>query len=146
LVDFCLSSSLTDALLHSRESRPVPLFWSQSPYSASSQLSLKPAPTLDRPVNAASTPAAIHFEHLVQTYGPQTIVVLSEVGGKEGAVTNGYRELIADLAEDDVQWREFDFHHECQGTPPFRSALAKSNNAHAFRWLTFSANLRRYAL
>lgn len=68
---------------------------------------------------------SLHFDHLVKTYGSQTVVSLSEVAGKEGAVTNGYREVLADLGKDGVEWREFDFHHECQGacrSPSFPGA------------------------
>lgn len=92
----------------------VPLFWSQSPYT-DSQLSLKPAPTLDRPLTASLAPLSAHFVQLVKTYGRQTIVSLSEVSGKEGLVTNGYREVVGDVGMEGVEWREFDFHHECKG-------------------------------
>lgn len=92
----------------------VPLFWSQSPYT-DSQLSLKPAPTLDRPLTASLAPLSAHFAQLVKTYGRQTIVSLSEVSGKEGVVTNGYREVVGDVGMEGVEWREFDFHHECKG-------------------------------
>ncbi|CED82657.1 Phosphoinositide phosphatase SAC1 [Phaffia rhodozyma] len=92
----------------------IPLFWSQSPYSASA-LALKPAPMLDRPVEDSKGPMTVHFDTLNKHYGPQAIVSLSELTGKEAVVTNGYRDLLASLGRDDVQYTQFDFHHECRG-------------------------------
>jgi hypothetical protein len=42
-------------------------------------------------------------------------VNLSEQTGKEGIVTNGYRDLVKELARPDVIYKDFDFHAKCKG-------------------------------
>ncbi|KAL7412783.1 SacI homology domain-containing protein [Mrakia frigida] len=94
----------------------IPLFWSQSPYSTTSNAyALKPAPVLDRPLPIARGPMAVHFDFLKEKYGDQTVINLSEATGKEALVTKGFEEVLLGLKRTDVDYQEFDFHHECKG-------------------------------
>ncbi|ORX40908.1 SacI homology domain-domain-containing protein [Kockovaella imperatae] len=87
----------------------IPLKWSQSPYS------MKPPPVLDQPVDQSFSVANVHFDDFESRYGPITIVNLGEQSGKEGAVTNGYGQLVDNLARKDLTYHAFDFHAKCHG-------------------------------
>ncbi|KAI5451680.1 hypothetical protein NCC49_001661 [Naganishia albida] len=89
----------------------IPLFWSQS----STLTDMKPAPVLIRPVDQSVPTAKLHFDELKRRYGPQTIVNLAEITGKESVVTLGYRDVVKALQDKDVRYTEFDFHNECKG-------------------------------
>ncbi len=75
---------------------------------------MKPPPVLDGPVADSLGAARLHFADLKNRYGAQTIVNLAETTGKEGAVTRGFKQAVDDLEDDEVEYREFDFHHECK--------------------------------
>ncbi|KAG2349544.1 hypothetical protein BDR05DRAFT_1020563 [Suillus weaverae] len=89
----------------------IPLFWTQSGYS------MKPPPVLAPERNPAQNLDAIkrHFRRTVPVYGPHTIVNLAEQHGKEGMITNAYREYATKLDAKDVRYCEFDFHRETRG-------------------------------
>ncbi|OCF78932.1 inositol polyphosphate-5-phosphatase F [Kwoniella mangroviensis CBS 8886] len=87
----------------------IPLRWSQSPYS------MKPPPVLNEPVDQTYAVATLHFNDLTSRYGPITIINLSEQEGKEGVVTNGYRDLVDSLERSDIKYVPFDFHAKCHG-------------------------------
>lgn len=89
----------------------IPLFWTQSGYS------MKPPPVLAPERNPAQNLDAIkrHFRRAVPLYGPHTIVNLAEQHGKEGMITNAYREYATKLDAKDVRYHEFDFHRETRG-------------------------------
>ncbi|KAJ9103285.1 hypothetical protein QFC21_002708 [Naganishia friedmannii] len=89
----------------------IPLFWSQS----STLTDMKPAPVLNRPVEQSVATAKLHFDELKRRYGPQTIINLAELTGKESVVTLGYRAVCKALEDKDVRYTEFDFHNECKG-------------------------------
>ncbi|KAH7103991.1 SacI homology domain-containing protein [Auriculariales sp. MPI-PUGE-AT-0066] len=88
--------------------RVIPLFWKQPGYS------LKPAPQLSPDRTHAQNLDAIsrHLERTVRTYGPHNIVNLAEQHGKEGAVTQAYKEYVTEMANDNVN---YDFHAETKG-------------------------------
>lgn len=96
----------------------VPLFWDQQGYG------LKPAPRLspNRSHTENLDACRHHFARTVTTYGPhvdhvpvvyvkhfsesllfQVIVNLAEQHGKEAAVTNAYRDCVAELKSKDLQ-------------------------------------------
>lgn len=92
----------------------VPLFWTQTGYG------LKPPPLLAPDCTHEQNLSALkrHFERSVPKYGPhvrsgqlsfylvlkfkQTAVNLAEQHGKEAAITQGYREYMAELADKDA--------------------------------------------
>ncbi|KAF8333945.1 SacI homology domain-containing protein [Cantharellus anzutake] len=93
----------------------IPLYWSQS------GASLKPVPTLDRTHSERLYALKRHFEKLMRymghrclSSGPGNSVVLNlaETTGKEGLVTNEYRDA---LEEANIPGLSFDFHAECKG-------------------------------
>ncbi|KAF9469322.1 SacI homology domain-containing protein [Collybia nuda] len=89
----------------------IPLFWTQSGYG------LKPPPLLapDRPHDQNLNVLKRHFERTVPLYGPLTILNLAEQHGKEGAITQGYKEYMNELNLKDAQYHEYDFHVETRG-------------------------------
>ncbi|KAF5315948.1 hypothetical protein D9611_005058 [Ephemerocybe angulata] len=89
----------------------IPLFWTQSGYS------LKPPPVLaaDRTHSQNLDALSRHFKRIVPLYGPHTIVNLAEQGGREGAITQAYREYAIEFDNSDVQYCEYDFHRETKG-------------------------------
>lgn len=62
---------------------------------------MKPPPVLDQPVEQSFSVANLHFDDL-RRYGPITVVNLSEQSGKEGIVTNGYKQLVESLERPDL--------------------------------------------
>ncbi|KAK0196896.1 SacI homology domain-containing protein [Armillaria mellea] len=93
----------------------IPLFWTQTGYG------LKPPPVLaaDRTHEQNLDAMKRHFGRTVPLYGPHTVVNLAEQHGKEAAVTQGYRDCMAELALSDVQYHEYDFHVETKGMKTF---------------------------
>ncbi|KAF7778523.1 hypothetical protein Agabi119p4_2868 [Agaricus bisporus var. burnettii] len=89
----------------------IPLFWTQSGYS------LKPPPVLapDRSHEQNLDAIRRHFEKTIPVYGPHVIVNLAEQHGKEGAITQAYRDHVKEAGLDDVQYHEYDFHAETKG-------------------------------
>ncbi|KAG7448009.1 uncharacterized protein BT62DRAFT_890388 [Guyanagaster necrorhizus] len=89
----------------------IPLYWTQTGYG------LKPPPVLatDRTHEQNLDTMKRHFGRTVPLYGPHTAVNLAEQHGKEAAVTQGYRDFMAELALPDVQYHEYDFHIETKG-------------------------------
>lgn len=90
----------------------IPLFWKQNPYS------LKPPPVLER--SAADNTAACkrHFDEQVKRYGKVVCVNLAEQAGKEGAITEAYKnaaEAYGAANGATVNYVAFDFHKECAG-------------------------------
>ncbi|KAF6763774.1 SacI homology domain-containing protein [Ephemerocybe angulata] len=86
----------------------IPLFWTQSGYS------LKPPPVLaaDRTHSQNLDALGRHFKRTVPLYGPHTIVNLAEQGGREGAITQAYREYAIEFDNSDCS---YDFHRETKG-------------------------------
>lgn len=90
----------------------IPLFWKQNPYS------LKPPPMLERSAADNKAACARHFDEQVKRYGKVTCVNLAEQGGKEGAITEAYKnvaEAYASANGASVKYVAFDFHKECAG-------------------------------
>ncbi|KAJ3500497.1 hypothetical protein NLJ89_g9770 [Agrocybe chaxingu] len=89
----------------------IPLFWTQLGYG------LKPPPVLapDRtPLQNLDT-LKRHFQKTIPVYGPHTVVNLAEQQGKEGIITQAYREYMHELNMKDAQYCEYDFHTETKG-------------------------------
>ncbi|KAF8660603.1 hypothetical protein AX16_001582 [Volvariella volvacea WC 439] len=89
----------------------IPLFWTQSSNG------LKPPPVLAADRTKAQNLDALrrHFQITLPQYGPHTVVNLAEQHGKEGPITQGYRDYIAEAGLKDVQYCEYDFHVETRG-------------------------------
>ncbi|KAI6022736.1 SacI homology domain-containing protein [Pisolithus marmoratus] len=89
----------------------IPLFWKQSGYS------LKPPPTLapERTLEQNMTAMRRHFQNTVSVYGPHMIVNLAEQKGKEGTLCGAYKAYVNQLNSNNVNYCEFDFHHETRG-------------------------------
>ncbi|CAK5265034.1 unnamed protein product, partial [Mycena citricolor] len=89
---------------------PVPLFWTQT------GLALKPPPVLATDRTHAQNLDAIrrHFLH-----APSQDTVLMLVGpvlnSRDGLLTGAYRDYMAELAEKDAVYHEYDFHQETKG-------------------------------
>ncbi|KAF8197552.1 SacI homology domain-containing protein [Pholiota molesta] len=89
----------------------IPLFWKQTGYG------LKPPPLLatdHTPLQNLET-LKRHFQKTIPVYGPHTIVNLAEQQGKEGVITQAYREYMHELNMRDAQYCEYDFHTETKG-------------------------------
>lgn len=76
---------------------PVPLFWSQSPYS------LHPIPTLDRTLHENDVAFERHFAEQEKLYGRQILVNLAELTGREAIVGAEYRKHVERLADPNIQ-------------------------------------------
>lgn len=89
----------------------IPLFWTQSGYG------LKPPPLLASDRTHAQNLDVLkrHFERTVPLYGPHTVLNLAEQHGKEGAITQGYREYMQEMDSKDARYCEYDFHTETKG-------------------------------
>ncbi|TFK30155.1 hypothetical protein FA15DRAFT_726049 [Coprinopsis marcescibilis] len=89
----------------------IPLFWTQSGYS------LKPPPVLaaDRTHQQNLDALSRHFKRTIPIYGPHTIINLAEQSGREGAITQAYREYVVEFDNKDVQYCEYDFHQQTKG-------------------------------
>ncbi|CAG8478538.1 5695_t:CDS:10 [Ambispora leptoticha] len=87
----------------------IPLFWSQT------GTGLRPKPVLERTEAENKEAFQKHFEYLSENYGSIVSINLAELSGPELVVGSAYREAIVNLAFDNVQYVEFDFHKECKG-------------------------------
>lgn len=89
----------------------IPLFWTQLGYG------LKPPPILSSDRTRVQNMDALkrHFQNTIPSYGPHTIVNLAEQHGKEGVITQSYRECMHELDMKDAQYHEYDFHAETKG-------------------------------
>ncbi|RDB21105.1 Phosphatidylinositide phosphatase SAC2 [Hypsizygus marmoreus] len=89
----------------------IPLFWTQSGNG------LKPPPLLASDRTHAQNLHALkrHFHRTVPLYGPHTVLNLAEQQGKEGAITQGFREYMQELDSKDARYFEYDFHKETKG-------------------------------
>ncbi|KAF8912099.1 SacI homology domain-containing protein [Gymnopilus junonius] len=89
----------------------IPLYWTQNGYG------LKPPPVLSEDRTHAQNLEALkkHFSSTIPLYGPHTIVNLAEQHGKEGVITDAYREYMHELNMKDAQYCEYDFHTETKG-------------------------------
>jgi hypothetical protein len=86
----------------------IPLFWSQNPFH------LKPPPILERSAKDNTQACKRHFDEQTARYGSVTCINLAEQGGKEGQITEAYRQA-AEAYGGQVQYVAFDFHKECAG-------------------------------
>ncbi|TFK42309.1 SacI homology domain-containing protein [Crucibulum laeve] len=89
----------------------IPLYWTQTGYG------LKPPPLLavDRTHAQNLDVLKRHFRRTVPQYGPHTIINLAEQHGREGAITQGYRDYMQELNSKDTHYCEYDFHVETKG-------------------------------
>lgn len=87
----------------------IPMYWGQSPFS------LKPPPVLERNDNENRKACQKHFEKQTEVYGKVICINLAEQHGKEGQITQAYKQRVEDLKNDKVQYVAFDFHKECAG-------------------------------
>ncbi|KAF5386792.1 hypothetical protein D9615_001600 [Tricholomella constricta] len=89
----------------------IPLFWTQSGYG------LKPPPLLASDRTHAQNVDVLkkHFQRTVPLYGPHTVLNLAEQSGKEGPITQGFKEYMQELDSKDARYCEYDFHTETRG-------------------------------
>ncbi|SAL97947.1 hypothetical protein [Absidia glauca] len=87
----------------------IPLFWSQSAYA------LHPDPVLHRSDEENSEAFEKHFQEQEALYGPQIVVNLTELVGREAIIGSEYRHHIEKLADPNIKYVEFDFHKETKG-------------------------------
>lgn len=122
----------------------IPLFWTQS------GAGLKPPPQLSQETTHQQNLKALsrHFTRTLPTYGPHTIVNLAEKHGKEGVVTNAYREYVEEAHLPDVTYCEYDFHAETKGMKYENIAklitqLERSFESQGFLWISGQSVLSR---
>ncbi|KIM48704.1 hypothetical protein M413DRAFT_21047 [Hebeloma cylindrosporum] len=84
----------------------IPLFWTQNGYG------LKPPPVLASDRTHAQNLDVLkkHFQKTIPT-----IINLAERAGREGAITQAYREYMQELNMNDASYCEYDFHTETKG-------------------------------
>lgn len=122
----------------------IPLFWTQTGYG------LKPPPLLasDRTHAQNLDMLRRHFNRTVSLYGPHTILNLAEQSGKEGPVTDAYREYMHELDSKDARYQEYDFHNETRGMKyenlsKLISALDKTFDSQGYFWVSDNAIMSR---
>ncbi|KAG6852944.1 hypothetical protein C0991_007954 [Blastosporella zonata] len=115
----------------------IPLFWTQTGYG------LKPPPLLatDRTHAQNLNVLRRHFDKTIPLYGPHTVLNLAEQHGKEGAITQGYREYMQELDSKDARYCEYDFHTETKGMKyenisKLVEAMDKIFDAQGFLWIS----------
>ncbi|KAF8275070.1 SacI homology domain-containing protein [Lactarius quietus] len=115
----------------------IPLFWTQS------GAGLKPPPQLSQETTHQQNLKALsrHFTRMLPTYGPHTIVNLAERHGKEGVLTNAYREYVEEAQLPDVKYCEYDFHAETKGMKyenitELITQLERSFESQGFLWIS----------
>ncbi|KAG6856457.1 hypothetical protein H0H87_004317 [Tephrocybe sp. NHM501043] len=115
----------------------IPLFWTQTGYG------LKPPPLLatDRTYAQNLNVLRRHFDRTVPLYGPHTVLNLAEQHGKEGAITEGYREYMKELDSKDARYCEYDFHSETKGMKyenisKLVEAMDKTFDAQGYLWIS----------
>ncbi|GLB34696.1 putative inositol phosphatase [Lyophyllum shimeji] len=115
----------------------IPLFWTQSGYG------LKPPPLLATDRTHAQNLDVLrrHFEKTVPLYGPHTVLNLAEQHGKEGAITEGYREYMRELDSTDARYCGYDFHTETRGMKyenisKLIESMDKTFDAQGYLWIS----------
>lgn len=86
----------------------IPLHWNQLP-----NLKYKPAPTLN-PFQNQLDGFQKHMDHLVQTYGPVTMLNLINHTGQELRLEKEFTRIVGQFNSNAVRYESFDFHHECR--------------------------------
>ncbi|XP_015043580.2 phosphatidylinositide phosphatase SAC1 isoform X1 [Drosophila pseudoobscura] len=86
----------------------MPFHWHQLP-----NLRYKPRPRLI-PGKDHLAACATHFRDQVQLYGAQVAVNLVDQKGAEGELEATFQRLVRELANPNVKYEAFDFHHECR--------------------------------
>ncbi|KAI9510219.1 SacI homology domain-containing protein [Russula earlei] len=89
----------------------IPLFWMQSGAGLKPPPQLSPEATHEQNLRALTR----HFKRTVPSYGSHTLVNLAEQHGKEGVITNAFREYVKEAQLPDVQYCQYDFHAETKG-------------------------------
>ncbi|KAI9466155.1 SacI homology domain-containing protein [Lactarius psammicola] len=122
----------------------IPLFWTQS------GAGLKPAPQLSPGATRQQNLKALsrHFKRTLPTYGPHTIVNLAEKHGREGVITNAYREYVEEARLSDVKYCEYDFHAETKGMKyenitKLITQLERPFESQGFLWISGQSVLSR---
>lgn len=122
----------------------IPLFWTQS------GAGIKPAPQLSPGTTHQQNSKALsrHFKRTLPTYGPHTIVNLAEKHGKEGVITNAYRECVEEAQLTDVKYCEYDFHAETKGMKyenitKLVTQLERAFESQGFLWICGQSVLSR---
>ncbi|KAE9409523.1 hypothetical protein BT96DRAFT_872168 [Gymnopus androsaceus JB14] len=120
----------------------IPLFWTQTGYGLKPPPLVSPDRTREQHLNAMKR----HFEQTVPRYGPHTVVNLAEQTGKEGGVTNAYREYLTELNLPDAKYNEYDFHKETKGMKyenisHLIEGMEKVFDSQAFFWVSDGAVL-----
>ncbi|KAG6820642.1 hypothetical protein H0H93_013841 [Arthromyces matolae] len=101
----------------------IPLFWTQTGYG------LKPPPLLatDRTHTQNLDMLKRHFDKTVALYGPHAILNLAEQHGKEGAVTDGYRQYMQELDSPDARY---------ENISKLVEAMDKEFDAQGYLWIS----------
>ncbi|KAL0565241.1 hypothetical protein V5O48_016787 [Marasmius crinis-equi] len=115
----------------------IPLFWNQAGYG------LKPPPVISSERTHQQHLDAIrrHFQRTIPRYGPHSVINLAEHHGKEGAITQAYREYMRELNDKDAQYNEYDFHTETRGMKyenisKLIDAMEKTFDHHGYLWIS----------
>ncbi|QPG74023.1 hypothetical protein FOA43_001342 [Brettanomyces nanus] len=93
-----------DTYLQTRGS--VPVFWAEL-----NNLRYKPSLLLGP---SDYVPARHHFDGMIQKYGTTFLVNLVNQSGHEKPVKQAYENAVTALADPDIKYTYFDFHHECR--------------------------------
>ncbi|XP_054275237.1 phosphatidylinositol-3-phosphatase SAC1 [Macrosteles quadrilineatus] len=102
----------------------IPLYWQQLP-----NLKYKPRPTLIGTEN--HTEAFIkHFEAQIMDYERQVLVNLVDHRGSEGEIEEAYKNMVNRVANPEIRYESFDFHHECRKMRWDRLAVLIDRLAH----------------
>ncbi|KAF8478731.1 SacI homology domain-containing protein [Russula ochroleuca] len=122
----------------------IPLFWTQTGPG------LKPPPQLSSETTHERNMRSFirHFKRTLPIYGPHTIVNLAEQHGKEGVVTNAYREYAEEAQLSNVKYCQYDFHAETKGMKyenisKLITQLERSFESQGFLWVSDSVILSR---
>jgi len=86
----------------------IPLYWSQMP-----NLKYKPALVLN-PLVDQFDGFQKHIDHVLQNYGPVTMLNLINHTGPEQVLEKEFTSMVQKLGRDTVRYESFDFHHECR--------------------------------
>ncbi|KAG7092615.1 hypothetical protein E1B28_008958 [Marasmius oreades] len=115
----------------------IPVFWTQAGYG------LKPPPVISTERTRQQHLDAMrrHFQRSIPRYGPHTIVNLAEHHGKEGAITQAYRDHMKALDDKNAQYYEYDFHTETRGMryeniSKLTDAMEKTFDHQGYLWIS----------
>ncbi|KAI0256643.1 SacI homology domain-containing protein [Lactifluus subvellereus] len=122
----------------------IPLFWTQSRAGLNPPPQLSPETTREQNLKALTR----HFKRTLPTYGPHTIVNLAEQHGREGVITNAYREYVEEVKLSDVKYCQYDFHAETKGMKyenisKLITQLERSFESQGFLWISDHRMLSR---